>query len=168
MTSRRRTRQIVPTLRGAAGLAMLMLSSLWLGPPASAATTERVVTDRHSGLAISGFDPVAYFVDRAAVEGRAEYEYTYAGTVWRFRNPGNRNAFADNPTVYAPVFGGYDPVGIARGVSRPGNPGLFAVMGGRVFLFYSETARDKFMTDPVGVLTEAQNHWPQVRAGLTP
>ncbi|WP_296524410.1 YHS domain-containing (seleno)protein [Rhodoplanes sp.] len=133
-----------------------------------AATTERVVTDRYSGLAISGFDPVSYFVDQKPVEGRPEYEYTYGGTVWRFRNEGNRNAFADNPSVYAPLFGGYDPVGIARGVSRPGHPEVFLVLRGRLLLFYGEAAREQFLADPVTVLTDAQSHWPQVRAGLTP
>jgi YHS domain-containing protein len=133
-----------------------------------AATTERVVTDRYSGLAISGYDPVSYFVDQEPVEGRPEFEYTYQGTVWRFRSEGNRNAFADNPTVYAPLFGGYDPVGIARGISRPGHPLVFLVLRGRLMLFYGEAARDKFLADPVTVLTDAQSHWPQVRAGLTP
>ncbi|MDC7785126.1 YHS domain-containing (seleno)protein [Rhodoplanes sp. TEM] len=147
---------------GILGLALAPTSGLL------AATTERVVTDRYSGLAIAGFDPVSYFVDGKAAPGRPEYEYVYQGTVWRFRNEGNRNAFADNPGVYAPLFGGYDPVGIARGISRPGHPEVFVVLRGRLMLFYSEKARDKFLADPLAVLTDAQSHWPELRAQLTP
>ena len=64
---------------------------------AGAATTERVVVNRHTGLAIDGFDPVAYFVDGAPKHGRAELELRSGGATWRFRNEGNRAAFAARP-----------------------------------------------------------------------
>src|SRR5689334_13948165 len=58
-----------------------------------AATTERVVVNHYSGLAIEGFDPVAYFTDAAALQGLADFEVAQAGAVWRFRNEGNRASF---------------------------------------------------------------------------
>src|SRR5262249_25442607 len=64
-----------------------------------ATTTEQVVTDRNTGLAISGFDPVAYFVDGAPLQGKDAFEYAFAGAVWRFRNEGNRGAFIADPDV---------------------------------------------------------------------
>jgi len=70
------------------------LVTLTLTPPPGAATTERVVVDRHTGLAIGGFDPVAYFVEADAVRGKGDFEHTFTGVVWRFRNEGNRAAFA--------------------------------------------------------------------------
>src|SRR5689334_21469075 len=91
--------------------AMLTLAGLPAAVPLRAATSEYVVVDRNTGLAISGFDPVAYFTDGAALMGRASYEQAYAGAVWRFRNEGNMAAFAADPDIYAPRFGGYDPVG---------------------------------------------------------
>ena len=88
-------------------------------PPIGAATTERVVVDRHTGLAISGFDPVAYFTDGGAADRAGPSSNSaYAGAVWRFRNEGNRAAFAADPEIYMPRFGGYDPVGVARAVRR--------------------------------------------------
>ena len=79
----------------AAGLVLL---GIGLAPaPSRAATTERVVTNRHTGLAIDGFDPVAYFVDGAPSSGRADLEFRFAGATWRFRNEGNRAAFAAAP-----------------------------------------------------------------------
>ena len=50
-----------------------------------AATTEWVVVNRYTGLAIDGFDPVAYFVDGAPKAGRAELELRSGGATWRFR-----------------------------------------------------------------------------------
>src|SRR5918994_2100731 len=83
---------------------MLALATFAMGttPPRAAATTERIVVDRHTGLAIHGFDPVAYFTDAKATIGREELELSLGGVVWRFRNPGNRAAFAEYPDVYMP------------------------------------------------------------------
>src|ERR1700690_595456 len=71
---------------------------------------EPLVVNAQTGLAISGFDPVAYFTDSKPEFGRPELEWKQDSAVWRFRNEGNRAAFTDHPEVYTPRFGGYDPV----------------------------------------------------------
>src|SRR4029077_7972138 len=101
-----------------------------------AATTERVVGDPLTGLALNGIDPVAYFAEGTPTYGRADYEYRYAGVIWRFRNPGNLAAFAAHPDVYMPRYGGYDVLAIGRALAVPGNPLLWAVIGERLYLFY--------------------------------
>lgn len=106
-----------------------------LAPPAIlAAPSDLIVVEPHTGLAISGFDPVAYFTDAKPKIGRPGVELRVDGTVWRFRNEGNRSAFANHPEVYRPCFGGYDPVSVARGISVPGHPPFWAVTGGRLYL----------------------------------
>jgi hypothetical protein len=97
-----------------AGLALAVCGAAAL----HAATTERVVADPHTGLALYGFDPVAYFTEGQPAPGAADFEYRFAGVSWRFRNAGNRAAFAANPEIYTPRFGGYDPLGVARGICR--------------------------------------------------
>ena len=89
--------------------------------PSWAATDNQLAVNATTGLAISGFDPVAYFTEGKALFGRAEFELM-EGSVWRFNNEGNRGAFEKNPEVYAPQFGGYDPVAIGRGRSVQGIP----------------------------------------------
>src|ERR1700756_1259043 len=71
----------------------------WAGSAsaARAATTERGVGNRFSGLAIEVYDPVAYFVDARPVRGLAEFEAAQAGVVWRFHNEGNRASFIAHP-----------------------------------------------------------------------
>ena len=133
-----------------------------------AATTERVVVDRHTGLAISGFDPVAYFTDAAARAGRPEYEHHVAGVTWRFRNEGNLGAFAAGPEIYMPQFGGYDPTGIARGVATPGHPQLWLIHDRRLYLFYSDAARSDFAADTDAILARADSRWPEVLRTLVP
>ena len=139
---------------------------LCLDLTALAATTERVVVNRYSGLAIEGFDPVAYFTDSVAVPGVADFEAAEAGAVWRFRNEGNRASFVAHPEIYAPQFGGYDPIDLGRGVTYAGNPRLWAVTGQRLYLFGREETRDAFTADPQRFLKDATTRWPAIERGL--
>jgi hypothetical protein len=137
-----------------------------LDPAALASTTERVVVNRFSGLAIEGFDPVAYFVEQQAVLGLPDYEASQAGAVWRFHNEGNRASFVAHPEIYGPQFGGYDPIDVARGVTLAGNPRFFVVAGQRLYLFGLEANRDAFAADPGRYLPEARERWPQLEEML--
>lgn len=137
-----------------------------LDPDARGATTERIVVNRYSGLAIEGYDPVAYFTDARAIQGLPDFETAQAGAVWRFLNAGNRDAFAANPEIYGPQFGGYDPIDIARGVAYAGNPRFFVVTGQRLYLFGREQSRDAFAADPAKFIKDAQARWPDLRKTL--
>jgi YHS domain-containing protein len=152
-------------LASGAGLAFGLLAGL---PALRAATTERVVVDWHTGLAIDGFDPVAYFTDAKPMLGSDGIEFRHAGAVWRFCNTGNRDAFAARPDVYMPQFGGYDPVSAARGVAVAGNPLVWLISGERLYLFYNNARRATFDDDPERVLAAAGRKWPAILGTLTP
>jgi hypothetical protein len=131
-----------------------------------AAISELVIANRYTGLAIDGYDPVTYFVDGAPQVGRAEFEWYASGATWRFRNEGNRAAFKAAPAVYAPAFGGYDPVAVARGAATPGNPSVWLIADQRLYLFYSDEARAAFAADPDSAIDAAERGWPGVRRAL--
>ena len=132
----------------------------------AAATTERVVVNRFSGLAIEGFDPVAYFVEGHPVRGLPDIELMQGGAVWRFHNEGDRAFFAEHPEIYGPQFGGYDPTEVARGVTQAGNPLFFVVADQRLYLFSREANRDAFAADPDRFLAQANARWPELERGL--
>jgi len=146
-----------------AGLALAVAS-----PRSDAATTEMIVVDRHTGLAIGGYDPVAFFTDGKPVEGSATFEFRYAGAIWHFSNIGNRDAFADRPDIYMPRFGGYDPTIVARGVATPGNPNVWLIAEQQLFLFYDHDHLEKFVADSSHLLAEAERQWPTVTYTLSP
>jgi YHS domain-containing protein len=135
-------------------------------PALRAATTERVVTDVNTGLALYGVDPVSYFTDGKPIIGTGEFEYRYAGAIWRFANQGNRAAFMADPDVYMPRFGGYDPVGVARGLSTAGFAEFWAIHDQRLFLFYTAEARAAFLEKPDSVITAASARWSSVMRDL--
>lgn len=139
-----------------------------LAPAALAGLTERIVVDWHTGLAIDGYDPVAFFTDGKPKVGSADFELRYGGVVWRFCNIGNRAAFADRPAIYMPRYGGYDPVGVARGVAVAGKPDVWIIVGERLFLFHDPAQREKFASDAVQFIATADRKWPELRHSLTP
>jgi hypothetical protein len=149
---------------GLAGLDLVVLT----GPDfaAQAATTERIVAGRYSGLAIDGFDPVAYFADSRPVAGLPDFEASESGAVWRFRNASNRASFLAHPDIYGPQFGGYDPIDVARGVTFAGNPRFWLVSDQRLYLFGREQSRDAFAADPQRFLREANQRWPELEQTL--
>lgn len=136
--------------------------------PLGAATTEYLVVNPHTGLAIDGFDPVAYYTEGAALLGRETIEFSYAGAVWRFRNEGNRAAFAADPEIYMPQYGGYDPVDIARGAAVAGNPREWLVWGTQLFFFQTPEARTAFGADRDQIMEAAHAQWPSILRKLSP
>jgi hypothetical protein len=141
---------------------LLLLGILAPGTVGSAGTAPPVVVNAHTGLAISGFDPVAYFTDGGPKVGRPDLELNLGGGIWRFRNEGNRAEFAKHADVYMPQFGGYDPVAIARGTSVPGHPLFWTVLGDRLYLFFSDQERAAFLVDPGRIIDRATHKWPEL------
>jgi hypothetical protein len=147
-------------------LAAFLTFSAWAPIAAKAGGLAAVVSDYHTGLAMSGYDPVAYFAEAKPVPGRAELEISDGRGVFRFRNEGNRDAFVAHPEVYAPQFSGYDPLALARGIALAGNPLEWEIVGDRLYFFYSPQARAAFMRDPAQAIAIAAQRWPGVAEGI--
>jgi hypothetical protein len=128
--------------------------------------TEKILTDPLSGIAIYGFDPVLYFLEGRAAPGKPEAETIWSGVAWRFASEANRAAFLRNPEVFAPAFGGYDAEAVVRGAAVVSDPTVFLVEDGRLFLFRSAEARDRFRSQALA--PAADKAWPQVARELKP
>ncbi|MFD1333404.1 YHS domain-containing (seleno)protein [Methylopila musalis] len=148
------------TLTAVALLASLMAAS-GTSVRALPGLDERTVTDPATGVALYGYDPVAYFVEKRAVRGLRDCEAEWNGVAWRFASEANRAAFLSAPEVYAPRFGGYAPAAVANGAAAPGHPLIFAVREERLYLFRSPAERDAF-ADP----RAAEQAWPKLEAEL--
>lgn len=166
MTGARQPEKAAAPRRWMVALVLAVFTVAFAGAPAAA--RDPIVVNPDTGLALSGIDPVAYFTDRKPVFGRPDLELGRFGTVWRFRNPGNRDAFAADPQVYMPQFGGYDPVAIERGRAVPGHPLIWTVMGERLYLFYSDADRAAFLADAERIAAAAARKWPDVARAASP
>ena len=164
MTAARQQRK--PHLLVGALLCIALGTGIYPPVEAPAATDNQLAVNKDTGLAISGFDPVAYFTEGKALFGRPEFELNLEGAVWRFSNEGNRGAFEKHPEVYAPRFAGYDPVAIGRGRSVPGHPLFWVLVGQRLYFFYSERTRLTFLEDPGRIIDTAERKWPNLANDL--
>lgn len=136
--------------------------------PANAGVTERVSVDPVSGVAIFGFDPVAYFVHGHAQAGRPEHEAAHGGAIWRFASDGNRAAFLRDPDVYMPAFGGYDGDAMLRGTPVAADSEVFAIVRDRLVLFRFAQGRAAFLERGEGALDAAEANWQTLLPQLLP
>lgn len=138
---------------------VLPVSSISPSNANNANLQRKIVTDPLSGVAINGYDPVSYFTEAAPLDGQPEFELIWAGVPWFFASAANRDIFRRAPEIYAPQFGGYGLMGLARGYLSDGNPRIYAILGQRLFLFHSTSNRDAFMLAQQGAYRKAANNW---------
>lgn len=116
------------------------------------------------GVAIDGFDVVAYYTSGntsgGAHKGTHNFQVSWSGSLWYFRNMANQQAFSDDPEKYAPQYGGYDPFGMAlNGTAQPATPELWAVVEGKLYLFHSGKSRKLWQENEPENRKNADHHW---------
>jgi hypothetical protein len=120
-----------------------------------------VIADPRTGLALFGYDPVAYHSDSAAFPGSKDHELMRDGLIWRFKSSANMAAFEADPAAYIPTFGGYDGASVSEGVLAKGDPETFVIAAGKVVFFRTPHNRDRFAAESE-VRQRARQSWPQV------
>ncbi|MCD6043545.1 MAG: hypothetical protein K0R40_3148 [Burkholderiales bacterium] len=116
-----------------------------------------------AGLALQGYDPVAYFTEGKPVRGKAEFAARHDGATYRFASAANRDAFAAAPAKYAPQYGGYCAFGMASGYKAPIEPDAWTVVDGKLYLNYNRSVRSRWSSDVPGHIRKADAHWPKLR-----
>lgn len=130
----------------------------------SAPKTSYFATD---GVALAGYDVVAYFADGGPKAGSKEFETTYDGVTWRFASQENLNAFAANPTPYLPAYGGYCAWGLAaKDQLFPIDPNAWSIIDGRLYLNFNADVQAMWLEAPSGFITTADKLWPGQSAAL--
>jgi YHS domain-containing protein len=118
------------------------------------------------GVAVNGYDPVAYFTEGRAVQGRAEIALRWRGVRWHFTNEAHRATFEANPRAYAPQFGGFCAVGISEGLAVTASPDLWVIHEGRLYLAETPAKRALLAADPSAVVSRARSNWARPAAAM--
>jgi YHS domain-containing protein len=117
-----------------------------------------------SGLALKGYDPVAYFSEKKPVQGKAEFTARHDGATYRFASAANRDAFVAAPEKYAPQYGGYCAFGTASGYKAPIEPDAWTIVEGKLYLNYNQSVRSRWASDIPGYIRNADAQWPSIRS----
>jgi len=115
------------------------------------------------GVAIRGYDPVAYFTEMKPVKGSAEFRAQYQGSTFHFASAAHRDDFLRKSTKFAPQYGGYCAFGMAKGYKATTDPAAFTTTGDKLYLNYSETVRSQWLSDVPRYVRKADGNWPDVK-----
>jgi YHS domain-containing protein len=119
-----------------------------------------LVLKTRDGLAIQGYDPVAYFTDSKAAKGNAKFSSEYDGAKYLFASAEHKSLFDANPAKYAPAYGGY--CGYAASINRlsPISPEWFQIEDGKLILQHNKKAFDLFNKELKENVVKADANWP--------
>lgn len=144
---------LVPVLR----ISIVIVAALLAGPAAAEAQFQV------GGVALGGYDPVAYFRKQTAERGSSAYRHRYNGTTWYFASELHRDLFAEDPQRYAPQYGGFCAYAVSRGQLVPVDPHAWTIHDGRLYLNYSTRVREAWRADIERHLELAADKWDQLR-----
>lgn len=116
------------------------------------------------GVAVEGYDVVAYFVQAKAVEGSTRFELEWSGATWRFASAANRDAFRKEPRRYAPQYGGFCAYGVSRGYAVGSDPEAWTIVDGKLYLNYDRDVQQTWLRDVPGHVAQADRNWPKIVA----
>ena len=137
-----------------------LLPAFLMSAPAFAGKAE-VFTGLVEGVGAGGYDSVSYFTG-TPVEGSKEFSTKWKGAEWRFASAANRDAFTAAPEKYAPQYGGYCAYAVSKGATAPGDPAVYTVHEGKLYMNFSPAVQVTWKQDVPGNITKADGNWPRV------
>ena len=130
------------------------------GVGSSASTGVEPVFKSQEGVALKGYDSVAYFTEGKAAEGLSEFEAEWMGAKWHFASARNRDLFASEPDKYAPQYGGYCSWAVSHGYTAKGDPEAWKIVDGKLYLNYNQEVRARWEQDIPGFISKGDENWP--------
>ncbi|MEN7342661.1 MAG: YHS domain-containing (seleno)protein [Pseudomonadota bacterium] len=139
-------------------------SALFLLSIASSAYAAKapVYTSLFSDTALKGYDTVAYFTEGKPVKGNKQFSTEWNGATWHFASADNLATFEADPAKYAPQYGGYCAWAVSQGYTASGDPKVWAVVDGKLYVNYNDDVGKTWRKDPAGFITLADANWPTV------
>jgi len=114
-------------------------------------------------VAIQGYDPVAYFIQKKALKGKTTLATTYEGVVYYFSTQANKENFAKNPSQYEPQFGGWCAYAMGANAEKVEiNPDTFKIVDGKLYVFYNAYFNNTLKSwnkDEVNLKKKAEANW---------
>ena len=127
-----------------------------------------LAADEHylkDGVAIGGYDTVAFHTAQKPTQGSPQFTAEYQGATWHFSSAANRDLFAASPAKYAPAYGGWCSAGASKGKKVPTKPEYWAVVDGQLYLNSSEAAhKSLFLNDTATTIRKGESNWKTIFA----
>jgi len=115
-----------------------------------------------TGLAMQGYDPVAYFTDGAPAKGSYKITTVFNDATYRFASEEHKAQFEANPEAYLPAYGGYCAFGTAMGFKFDGNPTYWKIVDNTLYLNLSKDIQERWEGNIPGFVQDANGHWENI------
>lgn len=135
-----------------------------LSPIVYADEADKTIFQRN-GLAIDGYDTVAYFTKDDALKGDAKFKADYKGAIWHFTSAENRDLFIADPKKYAPQYEGYCAYAAANGAVAKTEPDQWSIVEGKLYLNYNSLIKLRWDVSQKDFIKDGDKKWPGVRPG---
>ena len=121
-----------------------------------------------TGFAVSGYDVVSYFdlpqskvgqSQKPPLAGSAAITTDYNGATFAFATEANRDRFQADPAAFAPQYDGHCAYGVAQGGKVPGNPTLWRIVDGKLYLNITKNVAGFWEEDIPGNLKKSKKNW---------
>ena len=119
-------------------------------------------TDRH-GVALQGYDAVAYTKDNQPSKGNAKFQVEWKGAKWYFANEAHQQLFQDNPEAYAPQYGGFCAYAASQGAKAPVDPKVFTVYKNKLYLNLNRQIQRVWEKRKDVFIQLADRKWPSLQ-----
>ncbi|MBC8040661.1 MAG: YHS domain protein [Opitutaceae bacterium] len=123
---------------------------------------EKPVNSTFTGVAIKGYDPVAYFTASKPVKGSSDFVHEWNGAEWRFASAANRDLFKADPVKYAPQFGGYCAWAVSRGYTAGIDPDAWKIVDGLLYLNYNAKVQSQWAENIPDNIAKGRENWPKI------
>ncbi|MBN8577873.1 MAG: YHS domain protein [Cytophagales bacterium] len=115
------------------------------------------------GVAVGGYDVVAYFTQQAAVKGSSNFSFSWDEVTWHFSSSENLNLFKEHPQRYAPQFGGWCAYGVSENHKSPTQPEAFTIVNEKLYLNYNQKVLKLWRSDTTRYIRQANAYWPALK-----
>jgi YHS domain-containing protein len=147
----------------AMGIAIALSATALVPANAVVPDSPSAINTDQAGVALHGYDPVAYFTAGRPTLGKARFTAKHEGVTYRFASAANLKRFKANPDAHTPQFGGFCAMGVALDKKLDGDPKVWKIVDGKLYVNVNKDVQTAWLRDVPGNLVTAGAKWQEIK-----
>ena len=139
---------------------ILMGILVWAGLVTAALADSQYTT---STTGVKGYDLVSYQTSMRPLWGNGHFLSVHKGVTYLFSSKQNKAKFDRNPNKFLPAYGGYCAFGVSVGKKFVGDPEVWRIIDGRLYLNLDENIQNQWLQDVPGRIKTANANWSRIK-----
>jgi hypothetical protein len=112
-----------------------------------------------NGIALNGYDVVAFFKQAKPVKGSSDYSFKWNDVNWLFSSKADVDSFKASPEIYAPQYGGYCAYGTAEGHKAPTQADTWTIVDNKLYFNYNKKVKQLWSKNRSALIDSANKNW---------